>query len=68
MVMFDALVHSFCLIVTGPKQPTLVIVKASLNAAILSFGKFLISCDFGIEQSCLHNKHVDKTLRIMDFA
>ena len=44
--MFDALVNSFCLIVTGPKQPTLVIVKAGLNAAMLSFGKFSISCGF----------------------
>ena len=46
--MFDALVNSFCLIVTGPKQPTLVIVKAGLNAAILSFGKFSISCGFAV--------------------
>ena len=67
-LLFDALVRLYCLIVTGPKQSTPVIVKGGLNTAILSFGKFPISCGFGIERACLHNKHVDKTLRIIDLA
>ena len=67
-LLFDVLVHLYCLIVSGPKQSTPVIVKGGLNTPILSFGKFRISCGFGIERSCLHNEHVDKTLRIMDLA
>ena len=65
-LLFDVLVRLYCLIVTGPKQSTPVIVKGGLNTAILSFGKFPISCGFGIEQRCFHNKHVNKTLRIID--
>ena len=65
-LLFDVLVRLYCLIATGPKQSSPVIVKGGLNTAILSFGKFLISCGFGIEQLCLHNKHID--LRMMDLT
>ena len=67
-LLFDVLVRLYCLIVTDPKRSAPVIVKGGLNTAILSFGKFPISCSFGIERRCLHNKHDDKTLRIMDLA
>ena len=42
-LLFDVLVHLYCLIVTGPKQLTPVIAKGGLNTGILSFGKFPIS-------------------------
>ena len=64
--MHDILVHSYCLIVAGTKQSNPPIVKVSLHGAIRSFGTFPTSCGFGIEQRCLHNKPVDKTLRIME--
>ena len=67
-LLFDVLVRLFCLIVTGLKQSTLVIVKGGLNTDILAFGKFPISCGFSIKRRCFHNKHVNKTLRIMDLA
>ena len=47
--LFDVLVCLNCLIVTGLKQSTPVIVKGGLNTAILSFCKFPMSCGFGIE-------------------
>ena len=47
-LLFYVLFHLYCLIVTGPKQSTPVIVKGGLNKAILSFDKFSISCGFGI--------------------
>ena len=49
-LLFDVLVRLYCLIVTGPKQSTPVIVISGLNTAILSFGKFPISICFGIER------------------
>ena len=61
-LLLDVLVRLYCLIVTGPKHLTHVIVKCGLNKAILSFGKFSISWGFGFEQRCLYNKHFDKTL------
>ena len=64
-LLFVVLVCLYCLIVTGPKQSTPVIVK---GGSILSSGKFPVGCDFGNERRCLHNKHVDKTLQIMDLA
>ena len=64
-LLYDILVHLYCLIVIGTKQSTHLIVKVSLHGAIRSFGTFPTSCGFGIEQRCLHNKPFDKTLRIM---
>ena len=42
--------------------------KVVLNRATLSIGEFTISCSFGTERRHLHNKHTDKTLRIIDLA
>ena len=67
-LLFDVFVCLYCLIGTGPIQLTPVMVKGGLNTAILSFRKFPISCGFGIERRCLHNKYVDKTLPIMDLT
>ena len=39
-LLFDIFVWLYCLIVTGTKKSTPVIVKGGLNTTILSFGKF----------------------------
>ena len=66
-MLLSDFVRLYCLMKTGPKQSTPVIVNSGLNTAILSFGKFPISCGFGDDLRYLHNKHVDKTVRMIDF-